>query len=118
MKAEEHKQRWQAMSEQVMDEMLAWRREHPKASLREIEQALDGKMERLRAQILQDTAIASDSTDWRGQAVGAKCPNCGRELEPKGRGKRKLQTQGEQEILLERIYGVCPGCGRGLFPPG
>lgn len=118
MNADEQKKHWQAMSEQVMDEMLTWRREHPKASLREIEQALDGKMERLRAQILQDTALASTSTDWRGQEQGAKCPKCGRELEPKGLGKRRLQTQGEQEIELERIYGVCASCGQGLFPLG
>ena len=37
---------------------------------------------------------------------------------PRGKGKRHLQTEGDQEIVLNRSYGVCPTCKVGFFSSG
>jgi hypothetical protein len=51
--------RWQPLSQEVMHAMKEWRRQHPRATFQEIEMALDGQLARLRAQMLQDTALTS-----------------------------------------------------------
>jgi len=111
-------EKWRAMSEEVITGMREWREQHPKATLREIETSLDERLARLRAQMLQDTALVSQARDWRGQTEGASCPECGTELKARGKQKRQLQTNGGQEVVLQREYGECPECGTGLFPPG
>ena len=55
--------------------MKRWRLEHPKATLEEIEAALDARLSRLRAQMLQDEAQASDAAEW-AQAPPAERPLC------------------------------------------
>jgi len=110
--------RWREMSEEVITGMREWREQHPKATLLEIESTLDERLARLRARMLQDTALVSKARDWRGEASGANCPECGTELKPRGKQERYLQTNGGEEVVLKREYGECPGCGTGLFPPG
>jgi len=64
--------------------------------------------------MLQDAAMVSESRDLgKGQA---KCPECGAALKSKGKRSRKLKTQRNQEISLERDYAQCPKCKTGLFP--
>ena len=111
---------WQELSEEVIAGMKEWRWQHPRATFAEIETELDLRLARLRARMLQDSALASAATDWSGSAPGQRprCPGCGEELESGGKRKRSLQTRGRQEIVLERQYGVCPDCGAKLFPPG
>ena len=111
-------QEWQEQSFELMTGMAEWRMQHPKATLREIEGELDRRIERLRAKILEDAALLSEAREWEEKAGGPTCPDCGEILEGKTRGRRKLQTHGGQEIVLERQYGICPKCGQGFFPPG
>lgn len=118
MNKEEMAEKWRSLSEEMIEGIGEWRKEKPKASLREIEEEVDRRLSKVRAQMIMDTAVQSDSTDWRGQTRGAVCPKCGEELKRKGKKKRKLETQGGQTIELEREYGVCPKCGVGIFPPG
>jgi DNA repair exonuclease SbcCD ATPase subunit len=118
MDLKEMEEGWRKMSGEVIEGMKVWRQEHPKATLKEIETRLDEQLARLRAQMLQDTALTSQARDWSGQAEGVKCPECGTELKGRGQQIRRLQTHGHQEVVLEREYGECPGCGTGLFPPG
>ena len=118
MDIKQAEERWREMSEEVITGLREWREQHPKATLKEIETSLDERLARLRVQMLQDTALVSKASDWRGEAEGACCPECGTELKPRGKQKRHLQTNGGQEVVLQREYGVCPGCGAGLFPPG
>jgi hypothetical protein len=98
-----------------------WRREHPKASLSEIERALDERLMRLRARFLADVAKASPAADWT-QGVAPQehpgCQQCARPLQARGKQRRALQTHGGAQVLLERTYGVCPSCQAGVFPPG
>jgi tartrate dehydratase alpha subunit/fumarate hydratase class I-like protein len=113
-------QKWQALAEEVLTGMKEWRVQHPKATLKEIEAALDERLARMRARMLEDMALASEVADLRQLAKEARpvCPDCGTPLGPRGKSERHLQTHGGQEILLDRSYGVCPTCQAGFFPPG
>lgn len=111
-------QRWQEMSSEIITGMAEWRQQHPKATLREIEAALDERLERLRAKMLEEAALLGQTREWEAKEGAPTCPDCGEVLEGRTKGKRSLQTHGGQAIRLERQYGVCPKCGQGFFPPG
>lgn len=111
---------WQELSEEVLSGMKEWRLQHLKASFAEIEAAVDERLARLRARMLQDSALASVASDWSQSQPQERpsCPQCGQGLVSAGSHKRQLQTQGRQELVLERKYGICPACKSGFFPPG
>lgn len=110
---------WREASEAVIHELTAWREQHPRATLREIEAAVDEQLGRLRRQMLEETAQVSRAAEWEGTSSEAPvCPQCGTRLERRGKAKRRLTTAYDQTIELERRYGVCPKCQTGLFPPG
>lgn len=112
--------RWHELAEEVMSGMKEWRLQHPKATLREIEAALDDRLGQMRARMLQDLALASVAADSQAAQEHDRplCPQCGRVLESRGQQRRVLTTQHNQPLELERSYGVCPTCGEGFFPPG
>jgi predicted RNA-binding Zn-ribbon protein involved in translation (DUF1610 family) len=110
---------WQQLADEVMTGMKEWRIQHPKASFREIEAALDDRLARVRARMLQDIALASAAADV-GSATGQdrpKCPKCGETMESRGQDTRSLTTNYNQVVTLKRSYTTCPICGMGLFPP-
>jgi ribosomal protein S27AE len=111
---------WDELAEEVMSGMKEWRLQHAKATLREIEQALDERLGKMRARMLQDAALASAAADIQAAAEEERpvCSECGAVLVGRGSGIRRLTTQHEQTLDLERSYGVCPQCGAGVFPPG
>jgi len=110
---------WQETSAEALSGIKAWREAHPKATLRDIEAAVDERLGRLRRQIVEDVALASEAVEWgTGGAGRVVCPVCGAGLEARGKAKRELTTGYDQSIKLERRYGVCPVCQTGLFPPG
>ena len=117
---EECEQQWQQLAQEVVSGMKEWRHQHPKATLTEIETALDERLARLRARMLQDTALASRAAAWSDAPAAERptCPECGTALVSRGRHTRHLETQGGREVTLPRRYGVCPACQAGLFPPG
>src|SRR6266540_1224905 len=55
--------RWREVSEEIMAGIEAWRLHHPKATLREMEAAVDERLAELRARMLQDVALASQAAD-------------------------------------------------------
>jgi hypothetical protein len=112
-------QRWEAQAEEAFLDLRGWRELHPRATLREIEQELDRRLEQLRAGMLADLALASAAADVQ-QEPGARpcCPDCGEPLQDQGVHRRTLLTMGHQAVELRRDYGTCPRCGSGLFPPG
>ena len=120
MELESKKAEWQRMSEEILSGVIEWRMQHPKATLREIEQEVQKRMARLGARLVQDTAGESPSREWSGQAEQERprCPHCGSVLVSRGNRKRQLQTASGQQIELQRSYGTCPSCGGGFFPPG
>lgn len=110
---------WQQLTQDVMTGMREWRLQHPKATLREMEQELDTRLNRMRARMLEDMALASAAADWSDTPSGEQptCTDCGQRLQPRGADTRTLQMPGGQELHLTRQYGTCPACGAGLFPP-
>ena len=119
MRIEDVDSRWQTLSEEVMTGMKDWRVQHPKATFREIEAALDERLARLRARMLEDTLLVSRAADWdMTDQERPVCPQCGTVLQPRSRETRTLTTHYDQPLQLERRYAVCPRCEAGLFPPG
>lgn len=120
MTADDFEEAWRSLNSEMLAEMTAWRKDHPRATFQEIEQAVDQHMAAARARLLEQVAQASSATDWRSAPAEEQpmCPNCGIPLRPNGSYSRRLQTQGDQTVSLERTYGRCPKCGTGLFPPG
>jgi NADH pyrophosphatase NudC (nudix superfamily) len=119
MRIEDLDAHWHELAEDVISGMKEWRLQHPKATFREIEQAVDERLAGLRARMLEDAALVSRAAEWgaHGEARPV-CPKCGTPLKPRGKERRELTTQNDQIIHLERDYGVCPKCQMGLFPPG
>jgi uncharacterized protein with PIN domain len=117
---DELESRWQPLSHQVIHTMREWRRQHPRATLKEIETALDEQLARLRAQMLQDTALTSPSADLpsMSETERPRCPQCDTLLTAQGTETRQLVTEHDQTLELSRSYATCPECGAGLFPPG
>jgi uncharacterized protein with PIN domain len=105
---------WHKLSEEVMTGMMEWRIQHPKATLSEIEDALDERLSKMRARMLEDLALASAAVRVNEEA---KCPECGSRLESGGKKARKLRTHHNREMTLQRAYGVCRKCRAGFFPP-
>ena len=114
-----HNQNWETLSHNVLTGMREWRLQHPKATLREIERALDEHFAALRARMLQDMALQSVASDWKEAASADRpiCRACGTPLILRGKRARHLKTSGGQELTLQRSYGLCPTCKKGLFPP-
>ncbi len=112
--------RWTQLAQEVLSGMKEWRLQHPKATLREIEAALDERLGHLRARMLEDAALASAASDLNHAADGERprCPACGAVLAARGQAARTLTTHLDQTLHLTRSYAVCPQCGAGLFPPG
>jgi len=110
-------QSWQEQGEEVFAAVAQWRAAHLQATLAEIEQAVDEQMNRLRAQMIQEAAQVSE-TATAGAAEGLVCEQCGQPLQARGRARRRWQTQGGEQVEVERTYVSCPQCGGGFFPPG
>ena len=68
--------------------MAQWRREHPRATLTEIEDALDERLAAIRGQMLTDTALASQSASFAGAppTERPRCPGCDARLVSPGAG--------------------------------
>jgi RNase P subunit RPR2 len=117
---EEFDRSWRQVAEEALTSMSQWRREHPSATLTEIEAALDERLRRLRTQVLQDSALASPAAHFQQTPAQERplCPKCRSPLTARGAATRHLQTEGGGELALTRAYGTCPTCGAGLFPPG
>ena len=102
-------------AEDVGKGMGEWQREHPKATFTEIERALDERLYKVRAKILEEM-VKEREASLRGSVE--RCPECENKLKDAGKRKRQITTAGDQSIEMERRYLTCPECGAGLFPPG
>ncbi|MFN8514970.1 MAG: hypothetical protein U0841_20775 [Chloroflexia bacterium] len=109
--------RWAAEAGAVLGGFKEWRLAHPRATLAEIEAALDTRWAEARARLLADAAQASDAADPR-QGAAVRCPQCGGRMTVRGLEARTLTTTYEQPLPLRRRYAVCAACGEALFPPG
>lgn len=100
--------------------MTQWRKENPKATFREIEAAVDERVNQLRAQLIEDVVRMGETEAWSQKRAEERprCGSCGQPLLARGEQTRFIQTNGGEAIKLRRTYGTCPECGEGFFPPG
>lgn len=119
MWSDEIERRWRELSEEVIIGMKDWRIAHPTATFNEIEAALDERLAKVRARMLQDAALATKAADLTmvKPEERPRCPKCGQALEPHGKDMRSLTTSHQRTITLDRSYARCPACKVGLFPP-
>ena len=66
-------ERWRERAEEVQQGLADWRAAHPQATFREIEAALDERLTRMKARLLEEVALASAPADLGSQA-GADRP--------------------------------------------
>jgi len=111
---------WQREAEAVWSGLKEWRLQHPRATFRELEAAVDTRLNGMRARLLEDLALASRAAEVGSQPAAEPllCPRCRVRLAPRGRHARQVVVHGGQAVRLARDYAVCPACGSGLFPPG
>jgi predicted RNA-binding Zn-ribbon protein involved in translation (DUF1610 family) len=112
--------RWAGEAAAVLSGFKEWRLAHPRATLSEIEAALDARLAVMRARLLEDAALASAAAGLAGRSAEERprCPACGGAMVPRGAEERRLTTTHEQPLRLRRQYAVCAACGEALFPPG
>lgn len=112
--------KWSELAEEVMSGMKEWRLQHPRATLREIESALDERLAKMRARMLADAALASAAADitCAEEEERPVCPECGKKMEASGKQVRRLTTRSNQVLRIERSYATCPQCQAGFFPSG
>ena len=106
---------WGELYEKATSQVEEWRKEHRKATFVEIAREVDRELAKVRAQMIQDVAMASEAAS---SGAEVKCPECGRELPASGKHQRKLLTEHDEQVELTRSYARCPSCGRRFFPPG
>jgi RNase P subunit RPR2 len=117
MQPEDLQERWKELGEEVFAGVAQWRATHAQATLAEIEHVVDEQIHRLRAHMIEQAAQASTAAGSEANQ-GLVCEQCGKPLQARGRAKRRWQTQGGQQVEVERTYVSCPQCGGGFFPPG
>jgi RNase P subunit RPR2 len=112
--------KWDELFEEASQEVLRWRQKHKRATLTEIEETVDSELARMRAQMIQDLAMASETADIGAlpKAERPPCPHCGRPLVANGKQKRVLATDYEQGVTLQRSKGYCQHCKLSFFPSG
>lgn len=108
---------WAEATTAAEQELVAWRRAHPRPTLTELEQVTAGVARRLQRRLLEDLA-AGLATETAGAARPA-CPRCQTPMERRGRKVREVVVAHQPTPLrLIRPYFVCPACCAGLSPPG
>jgi hypothetical protein len=110
---------WQKLSQDLLTSIKQWRLNHPKATLSQMEQALDEQLGNLRARMLEDLALSSDAADLTHTPCDQPilCPQCGSQIVSRGKKRRSLKTHHGHSLELDRSYAVCPTCEVGFFPP-
>ena len=110
MKSDGLEARWPELSEEAMTGMAEGRAQHPRATFQEIETALDERLGRLRARMLQDAALASRAADIRTTPADERprCPTCETPLTHQTEEKRDLLTHHGHTVTLKRSYAICP----------
>jgi ribosomal protein S27AE len=117
---DEVKRDWAALFAEASEAVSVWRQTNRRATFNEIEATVDAQLAQLRAQMMQDLALASEQRDWRGAEAEERptCPDCGSPLQANGEQQRKLVTDQGAKVTLRRQQGKCPACGQSVFPPG
>lgn len=101
----------------IVTGMQEWRQQHLHATLREIDPAMDERLARSPAGILEALVKRSPHADW-SQAPAESRPRgerCGGLLVSRGKQSRWRQTRGGEQVRVECSNETCPHCGQGLL---
>jgi transposase-like protein len=104
----------QEEGDELSRKMSQWRRANPKATLTEIEEAVEAELAQLRKQLVEEMVQEGAA----GSQEEPDCPQCGQKMVRNGRRRRKLKSKEGQTIQLDRQQWRCLSCGTTLFPPG
>lgn len=88
-----------------------WRRDHPRATLREIESEVDRQLAPLRTGLVARVACQEQDP------ARPDCPTCGEPMQRVGVRERTVITAHDEALTLRGPGYRCPACGAGLFPP-
>ena len=100
--------------DELTRKMRQWQQANPKATLTEIEEAVEAELALLRKRLVEEMARDKEAAN---QTV-PDCPQCGQKMVKNGRRKRKLESKEGQTLELNRQQWRCLDCGATLFPPG
>ena len=92
---------WRDEADAAVATIAQWRETHPRATWAEIEAAVDGPLTALRTRLLVDSAQATPAAD-PALAERPACPACGGALHDAGRHRRRLRSEGDETIEVER----------------
>lgn len=95
----------------LQQSLAQWQRDHPTATLAEIEDAVDQHLSARRAALIAHTAMVGE-IDER-----PTCPECGQRMHRSATRSIQLTTAHAGQVALQGPAYVCPACGAGLFPP-
>lgn len=113
-------EKWREAFGEASEAVSEWRVGHPRATFNEIENQVDGKLAKIRAEMIEDLVRESQLTNLTEIPKGKRpqCPVCGQVLASNGKQKRQLISSHEQVIEIERSKGYCGHCRVSYFPPG
>jgi hypothetical protein len=96
-----------------------WRKEHPKATFREIEAAVDERVNQLRAQLIEDVVQMGETEEWsqKRDVERPNCASCGQPLLARGERTRYLQTSGGGSDQAEANVWHLSRVRGGFFSP-
>ncbi len=109
-KRESNLEKYEEMERQIKQ----WRQKNPKATLTEIENAIDKELAKIRQSALEELVKERGAEETEAYS----CPNCQTEMVGNGFKERTLRTKEGQTITLKRQQLRCLQCGMTLFPPG
>ncbi len=102
----------------VLTQMQQFNVTHPAPTFTETEDAVEAALAGLRQDLLTQSLQAQPLADFRGAAERPACPDCGAALQANGQHQRRVVTQGDVVMAIDRTRGRCSACGTEVFPPG
>ena len=109
---------WMADAQQVFEEVGLFNRAQPRATFRQIEDAVEEALAGFRQELISQSVAEHELTDFRRTTERPPCPHCGSDLQAIGQDRRGVTIRGDTVVEIERTRGRCSGCSAELFPPG
>ena len=104
---------WVGQAAKMREELSAWNKAHPDATLDEIVAWVTPRRRELMGQLVEEMATA----ECEAAEEEVLCPDCGKPVDFRAWRERQV-IHFEGDSTLKRRYYYCPRCERGVFPPG